>query len=181
MITRSASSFQGWSFRWVCLRVEPDDRFAGTRHTRGPSPAGQIVAIWLNTIPATRASGLPRPRRRSATTKRLRSRAGPPAIPRRSLAPRAISPTSSRPSPRRRHAGRPLGRSGYGYEITGATPPRTAYSSMMKAAEKNGNCSDPRACEGLVASEAPGRLRHEDPGRGARGVAPPKRDGEGRN
>jgi hypothetical protein len=45
---------------------------------------------------------------------------------------------------------------GYGYEITGADV-WTAYSSMMKAAEKNGNVAEIRErVKGLVASEAPG-------------------------
>jgi hypothetical protein len=45
---------------------------------------------------------------------------------------------------------------GYGYEITGADV-WTAYSSLMKAAEKNGNVAEIRErVKGLVASEAPG-------------------------
>jgi hypothetical protein len=45
---------------------------------------------------------------------------------------------------------------GYGYEITGADV-WTAYSSTMKAAEKNGNVAEIRErVKGLVASETPG-------------------------
>jgi hypothetical protein len=45
---------------------------------------------------------------------------------------------------------------GYGYEITGADV-WTAYSSTMKAAEKNGNIVEIRErVKGLVAAEAPG-------------------------
>jgi hypothetical protein len=45
---------------------------------------------------------------------------------------------------------------GHGYEITGADV-WTAYSSMMTAAEKNGNVAEIRErVKGLVASEAPG-------------------------
>lgn len=45
---------------------------------------------------------------------------------------------------------------GYGYEITGADV-WTAYSSTMKAAEKNGNVAEIRErVKGLVAAEAPG-------------------------
>jgi hypothetical protein len=64
-------------------------------------PARMVLADLVETTPGSEPSGSPPQRRPGSTTRRSLSRAAPPATPRRSPAPRAISPRSTRPLPSR--------------------------------------------------------------------------------